>query len=247
MGTLAKQISVVALITLFSAYLIYIQIMVPAPIIVLFSVVSSFFTFKFFQPQQIALGQPQRQGGRVPTRHDALSDKLQDLVDQQQNSYRTVYQAHPNTCHNPTFHYDWWLFPITAHAGASATSVEYSVDEQEIYTLLKHRQFMNTYEASVEKYLANLSHFGWNNYEIRFEKMMRSVKQFLEVAKRHSAEPTMRARIQKLTTLGQQAVDFAKSNHITQNRMTGVIAALENEIGVRGEIAPNRTRARKEL
>lgn len=225
-----KQISAIALIFVFTAFLSYIQV-IATPWVLIAGVMSSFLALSFFQAPQPPL--PLRPGRPVAARYDALlNDRLQDLVNQQRNTYRTVYLAHPDTCHNPDFHYDWWLFPLTAHAGASETSRRYSVSNEDIRILLTHRKFMETYIASIDKYLANLSQFGWNHYEIRYEKMMRSLTQFLEIAKQHHRPPrfSFGLKIERMTALAQRAVNFARQNHITAGRMQIVIAALENQL-----------------
>lgn len=210
-----------------AASLLYFKI-VALPLLIPLALISSFTISWMFTKPQTAKAIPKR--GRVQPRYNDLNERLQDLVNQQQHTIETVYRVHPKTCHLPAFHYDWWLFPLTAHQGASETSKKYSVDSKDIYQLIQDQQFIQNYEFCVDRYLSNLEQYGWNHYEIRFEKMMRSVMQFIEVCNAHPQERTLCDLKRKLKPLAERALEFANAHHINKERMPEVIRLLENAL-----------------
>lgn len=154
----------------------------------------------FNQPQQ-----PLKQNIFV---NKSLSAKLEELIENQQNSYNNVFLKNPNTFHQPTFHYDWWMFPQEAPNFASETSRKFSVNDQEVKNLLRHNQFITTYEKSIKKYLDNLEEHGWNHYDIRYAKMVISLHKFICVSEQHN----MTDMNKRLKNLAQRAIKFAQNN-----------------------------------
>ncbi len=145
---------------------------------------------------------------RVP-----MSTKIQKIIKNQQESYQNVFLKHRATCHQPTFHYDWWMFPqkVPAAIKVSAKSRSFAISDEDTKALLKHKQFTATYLRSIDKYLSNLEQYGWNDYDIRYAKMLHSLHQFLSVATlmKHDVD----AKIQsKLQSLAQRATRFAEKN-----------------------------------
>ncbi len=71
-----------------------------------------------------------------------MKPALLDLIKQQQNTYQTVFLKYPNHFHQPTFHYDWWMFPLKApKTGVTETTLRYSVDENDMLALLQDKRF----------------------------------------------------------------------------------------------------------
>ncbi|MBN9288711.1 MAG: hypothetical protein BGO43_08660 [Gammaproteobacteria bacterium 39-13] len=142
-----------------------------------------------------------------------MKPALLDLIKQQQNTYQTVFLKYPNHFHQPTFHYDWWMFPLKApKTGVTETTLRYSVDENDMLTLLQDKRFTQTYLESIKKYLANLAMHGWNNYPIRFAKMLLSLDQFLKVSQtalKANQIPGIKEINQELISLAKNAVDYA--------------------------------------
>lgn len=155
------------------------------------------------------------------------SPKLRELIKQQQNTYHQVFLKNPTTFHQPSFHYDWWMFPVPAHPAASATSKQYAVNNAEIAQLLENDLFMKTYLSSVDKYINNLSAYGWNNYPIRFEKMLNSLFCFLFVSQNLVLNNNQKATQKTLHKLSTRAVDYAQKNNITANRMAPLLKKVK--------------------
>lgn len=110
-----------------------------------------------------------------------MADSIKKLIQSQQKSYNEVFKKHPKTFHQPTFHYDWWMFPmkVPADASVSDTTRSFSITDKETQYLLTHTQFIQTYQNSIDKYLANLQKYGWNDYDIRYAKMVDSLAHFI--------------------------------------------------------------------
>ncbi|MCS5707968.1 hypothetical protein CC99x_003525 [Candidatus Berkiella cookevillensis] len=151
------------------------------------------------------------------------TSKLTTLIKQQQNTYQQVFLKNPTTFHQPTFHYDWWMFPIPVHPAASSTSKQYAVNDVEITQLLQHDLFMKTYFLSIEKYLNNLSKHGWNQYPIRYEKMLRSLSCFISVSQNLTKNHNIESIQKKLYPLASKAVEYAEQNHMNTGRMAILI------------------------
>lgn len=155
------------------------------------------------------------------------SSKLTALIKQQQNTYQQVFLKNPTTFHQPTFHYDWWMFPIPAHPAASSTSKQYAVNDAEIAQLLQHDLFMKTYFLSIEKYLNNLSTHGWNQYPIRYEKMLKSLSCFISVSQNSTQNHNLESMQKKLYQLSSKAVEYAEQNHINTSRISILIREVK--------------------
>lgn len=155
------------------------------------------------------------------------SSKLTALIKQQQNTYQQVFLKNPTTFHQPTFHYDWWMFPIPAHPAASSTSKQYAVNDAEIAQLLQHDLFMKTYFLSIEKYLNNLSTHGWNQYPIRYEKMLKSLSCFISVSQNSTQNHNLESMQKKLYQLSSKAVKYAEQNHINTSRISILIREVK--------------------
>ena len=89
-----------------------------------------------------------------------LSPRLLQLREKQRETYQEVFLTHPSDCHEPLYHYDWWMFPVEAPSNVSATSKYYSVNNQEVEALLHHQAFISTYVETLKKYLGNLKEYG---------------------------------------------------------------------------------------
>lgn len=160
---------------------------------------------------------------------DAKSNtsKLTALIKQQQNTYQQVFLKNPTTFHQPIFHYDWWMFPIPEHPAASSTSKQYAVNDAEIAQLLQHELFIKTYFLSIEKYLNNLSKHGWNQYPIRYEKMLKSLSCFISVSQNLSQNHNIESIQKKLYQLSSKAVEYAEQNHINTSRISILIREVK--------------------
>jgi len=142
-----------------------------------------------------------------------MSTKIQKIIKNQQESYKNIFLKHSATCHQPTFHYDWWMFPqkVPAAIKVSAKSRSFAINDEDTKVLLEHKQFTATYLRSIDKYLSNLEQYGWNDYDIRYAKMLHSLHQFLSVATlmKYDVDATTYSKLQ---SLAQRATRFAQKN-----------------------------------
>lgn len=156
--------------------------------------------------------------------------RLTSLIQQQQDTYNNVFLANPTTFHQPTFHYDWWMFPVPLHTQASPTSRQYAVNNKDYEQLLQHAVFMQTYLSSIELYLQNLSSHGWNHYPIRFEKMLRSLCGFLNACTTSSSFTKNNVTQNKLLACASTAVAYAEKNNIDTGRIQTLVHQLKQSL-----------------
>ncbi|MBS0290015.1 MAG: macro domain-containing protein [Proteobacteria bacterium] len=136
---------------------------------------------------------------------------MQELIQKQQQTYNQVFLAHSKTFHNPTFHYDWWMFPVLAPSNVSEQSKKYSANTQDTKDLLNHKQFITTYANTIDKYLTNLKTYGWNKYDVRYAKMMSSLAQFITVSNTMLHDNKIASINTQLKALAKRAVSYAQS------------------------------------
>ncbi len=150
-----------------------------------------------------------------------LNAKCQELVLRQQSSFNEVFCAPhlQSSFHQPSQHYDWWIFPMSVpeDARVSDTTRRFAINDEETLALLNDVQFISTYQQSIAKYLGNLENFGWNNYDIRFAKMLQSLNQFMKIAHIEQADPTIASIYQALSGLSERAIHFANNNIATRS------------------------------
>ncbi|MCS5712132.1 macro domain-containing protein [Candidatus Berkiella aquae] len=137
---------------------------------------------------------------------------LNNLIQQQQATYQNVFLKDPKNFHQPTHHYDWWMFPLQAPANVNVTPTtrQYSINDEQAKTLLRHPKFISTYMHSINKYLNNLIQFGWNKYDVRYAKMLSSLNLFLKNVHTISSEGKMGEIKHLLTLLAEKASRFAQ-------------------------------------
>ena len=141
-----------------------------------------------------------------------------DILNEQQRTYNEVFSKKSGNapqCHQNDFHYDWWMFPTKLAAAdrdkVSDRTRQYAVTEQDIQDLLSHPLFIKTYMKSIAKYLSNLEKYGWNNYPIRFAKLLCSIAEFIAVAK-NSQDPAVKAIELQLELLACELYIYGTEN-----------------------------------
>lgn len=134
------------------------------------------------------------------------------IVAQQQATYKNIFLKYPKNFHQPIYHYDWWMFPVHAPAHVSPTSQEYSVTDKDVKQLLEHKLFISTYIKSIDQYLSKLKTSGWNNYDVRYAKMVGSLHQFICVANKQTSKDSMAKTKVDLHGLAKRAIQFANKN-----------------------------------
>lgn len=163
-----------------------------------------------------------------------LSPRLLELREKQRETYQEIFLKHPSDCHEPLYHYDWWMFPVEAPSNVSATSKYYSVNNQDVKALLHHQAFISTYVETLTKYLGNLKEYGWNRYEVRYAKMLSSLNKFLSCSEKLSSGKAIQPIEDNLKLLAKEAISFAKENISTNNtflqkELTNLTKTLENK------------------
>lgn len=171
--------------------------------------------------------------------------RIRELIKNQQETYQDVFQESSSTCHQPTFHYDWWMFPqkVSPKVKVSTTSRKFSISDEDTSVLLRHKKFISTYLNSIDKYLANLERYGWNHYDIRYAKMLHSLDQFIKISAK--SDDLVKHHLQ-LKKLAQRAINFAAQNITKRSSLleAGLLklnAALGNKALPNTSSWPNNT------
>lgn len=139
------------------------------------------------------------------------TNRLEELLQKQQETYQEVFLLHPTDFHHNSYHYDWWMFPLEAPDYLSETSKHYSVNNEEVKNLLADKQFISYYTTFMDAYLANLKSQGWNHYEVRFAKMLCSLNKFIAVSNELSQDNNIKEINDNLFKLANEAIDFAQA------------------------------------
>lgn len=107
------------------------------------------------------------------------------------------------------YHYDWWVFPMHVPAQWRWPERNYhaSINLEEAKTLLVDDQYVQTYLACLQNYLTAIEKHGWNDYPIRFARMLHSVALFIEGAVANKQQSIQKA----LCEIAQQAITYAAS------------------------------------
>ncbi len=101
-------------------------------------------------------------------------------------SFIHVLKKYPKTLHQPDHHYDWWMFPMDAVRLKWLDHNQLcSVNENEVATLLEDEDFVNEYIEAIELYLNALKENGWNQYSVRFARLLQSLSLFVQTAQSH--------------------------------------------------------------
>jgi hypothetical protein len=101
-----------------------------------------------------------------------------------------TFKAHPEDFHTSKYHYDWWVFPmhVPTSWGWEQRNYDASIDLKEAQTLYTDDEFRHAYISCIDLYLSALEKQGWNEYPVRFARMMRSLDLFLNAGKELESE-----------------------------------------------------------
>lgn len=137
-------------------------------------------------------------------------DRLNIIAQVQKHTLEHVFKKYPDSFFSPPHHYDWWVFPmhVLPKWDWVARNYEASVNPEEAKILLSDSSFVETFLNCIHLYNAGLEQYGWNNYLIRYARMLNSLALFL-----HVADGTeVRSEALSLTAEAQKSITFAKKN-----------------------------------
>ena len=114
--------------------------------------------------------------------------------------------------HTQVHHYDWWMFPMSVPKLWNWPSRNYdcSCNADEVKILLEDSKFFSNYCQGISLYLDNLEQYSWNDYPVRFARMLHSLSLFLECAEGD------RGKLGQLMGLSERALDYGKAHNFTR-------------------------------
>lgn len=140
--------------------------------------------------------------------------RLENLLANQKYSYENIYLKKENY-DTSKFHYDWWLFPVEMPAGQywSDTGAYYSLNPERTKALLGNDEFLEIYINSIKMYL-NAQVTRWNNYEVRFGKVLLSLAHFIEATDNVPGKENINAILRNQAML---ALEIAQNNNLDRD------------------------------
>lgn len=129
----------------------------------------------------------------------------------QKHTLDNVFLANPDSFYTKKHHYDWWAFPMHVPVEWNWPKRNYdaSIDQGEAQTLLYDEDFVNTYTRCISLYIDALEKHGWNDYPVRYARMLQSMALFIKAASKMEG---MEHVYTQVSELGERAVDYAKTN-----------------------------------
>ncbi|HAT8641742.1 TPA: hypothetical protein JBE16_02545 [Legionella pneumophila subsp. pneumophila] len=160
------------------------------------------------------------------------------------HTLENLFKKKPDEFFKNTYHYDWWAFPMHVPLEWKWPKRNYdasiSLDEAKI--LLFDDEFVSSYLECLSLYMAALKKHGWNDYPVRYARMLHSLALFTKVA---STMDNMETTYQRLSQKGEEAIDFANTHLVKKypsyTLFTEGMQNLKNEIKKFEEFAENRS------
>lgn len=142
-------------------------------------------------------------------------DRLNIIKRIQHHTLEHLFKNKPDTFHTKSYHYDWWAFPMHVPVEWHWEERNYhaSIDRDEAFLLLKDPEFTNNYLTCINLYLNALQNHGWNDYPVRYARMLHSLSLFLNTA--YEMEHTESMYLE-LRQTGQRTVEYATSINLTK-------------------------------
>ena len=137
-------------------------------------------------------------------------DRLTIITAVQQHTFNHIFLKNQDDFFTTKFHYDWWIFPMHVPTEWQWQKRNYdaSIDLDEAKLLASDQKFCITYFKSVRGYINALESKGWNDYPVRYARMLQSLDLFIQAAKEAGRE----IFCSKLHEQGQRAIDYAAKN-----------------------------------
>lgn len=149
------------------------------------------------------------------------------------HTLKNLFKKKPDEFFKNTYHYDWWAFPMYVPPEWRWPKRNYdaSVSLDEAKTLLFDDEFVSAYLECVSLYLEALKKHGWNDYPVRYARMVHSLALFTKAA---GTMDNMESIYQRLSQKGEEAIDFANTHLVkkypTYSLLTEGMQTLEGEI-----------------
>lgn len=119
-----------------------------------------------------------------------------------------LFKQKPSEFFTNKYHYDWWSFPmyVPREWGWEERNYLCSINKAEAAVLLSDPEFFNAYLEGISLYLYALKSHGWNDYPVRYARMLHSLSLFIKTAN----EQDNKDNCQKLAILGRDAIQYAQ-------------------------------------
>ena len=149
-------------------------------------------------------------------------NRLSIIMRVQKHTLDNVFIKIPDKFFTKNYHYDWWAFPMHVPEawGWEQRNYDASVTLTEAQTLLYDAGFVATYKSCISMYLDALKKHGWNDYPVRFARMLQSISLFIKGA---SEIKDMEDEYANLCTLGTCAVEYAKAHVMNEYPTYGLL------------------------
>jgi len=147
--------------------------------------------------------------------YDAKLDRIENLIANQKSTFEKIYQPKVNGYDTPSFHYDWWLFPVEMPRDQywSDTAAFYSLNPVRTATLLANEGFVNRYCATLNLYLLAQT-VEWNGYEVRLGKVLLSLIHFIQATKN---DDKLKSLNSDLVALARTSLEVVNHNKLHQD------------------------------
>jgi len=119
----------------------------------------------------------------------------------QKHTLENLFKANPQDFYTQKFHFDWWVFPMTVPVEWNWPQRNYlaSVNQDEAKVLLVDKEYVDTYIECITMYMDALDTHGWDNYPVRFARMLHSLSLFTCAASYLEEDPeSVAVRLQML-------------------------------------------------
>ena len=139
------------------------------------------------------------------------NNRLNIIMRIQKHTLDHLFIKNPRRFFTNAFHYDWWVFPMHVPVEWNWPQRNYdaSINLNEAKTLLTDPSFVDTYLHCVSLYMDALETHGWNQYPVRYARMLQSLALFLEAARNME---DMFSVHERLHAVGRRAVHYATVN-----------------------------------
>lgn len=149
--------------------------------------------------------------------HLNQNNRLSIIAQIQQHTFEHLFKKRPNEFFTNKYHYDWWIFPmyVPKEWGWEQRNYDASINLTEAQILLRNSRFIDTYIDSVAMYLRALKEYGWNNYPVRYARMLHSLSLFLQAAQKEGNQPEVYERLYEQT---KDVVAYAEQYVLPDNK-----------------------------
>ncbi|KGP63448.1 hypothetical protein EP47_09570 [Legionella norrlandica] len=132
------------------------------------------------------------------------------------HTLENLFKKKPDEFFKTTYHYDWWAFPMHVPLEWNWPKRNYdaSINLREAQTLLEDDEFVSAYLECITLYLEALKKHGWNDYPVRYARMIHSLSLFIKAASTVDQKGVIKEKTiyQRLSQKGEEIIDFAHTN-----------------------------------